>query len=120
MICAIDVGVVGAVDGWTDDVGVDGRGEDGAPGAAGGEQRGHAGDRNEVPRGEAREEEEVQGLLLRLISCSSSHGVSSCFWRNGGGRMACHAGDRETVAAFPYLFFWVYYDTILVTTLVTL
>jgi hypothetical protein len=29
-----------------------------------------------VPRGEVREEEDAQGLLLRLISGSSIHGVS--------------------------------------------
>ena len=55
------VGVVGAVVGRTDDVGVDGRGEDGAPRTASGEYRGHVDDRNEVPGGEEREEEDVQG-----------------------------------------------------------
>jgi hypothetical protein len=48
------------------------RGEDGAPGAAGGEQCGHVGNQNEVPWGEAREEEDVQWLLLLI--CGSSHG----------------------------------------------
>jgi hypothetical protein len=45
-------------------------------GASGGEYRGHVRRRNEVPRGEVREEGDAQGLLLRLISGSSIHGVS--------------------------------------------
>ena len=60
-----EIGVVGMVDGRTDDVGVDGRGEDGAPGAAGGEHRGHVGDRKEVPRREEGEEEDLQRLMFR-------------------------------------------------------
>ena len=57
-------GLVGAVHRRADDRGVHGGGEDGALDAAGGEERGHVGGRDEVPRHQEREEEHAQRLLL--------------------------------------------------------
>uniref|UniRef100_A0A8R7RBG8 Uncharacterized protein n=1 Tax=Triticum urartu TaxID=4572 RepID=A0A8R7RBG8_TRIUA len=65
-------GVVGPVDGRADDSGVDGRGEDGAPDAAAGEERGHVGDRDEVAGRQEREEEDMQ----RLVADSHGRGAS--------------------------------------------